>query len=92
MREISHNEVQMVSGAGLTDVITGLNSAMENVSTKLQTTVDSISTATDGWSIRKLTHQVLGLSRTYAKLSFLSNILTGLTTSADTSADSSSVA
>ncbi|RRZ96990.1 hypothetical protein [Erwinia sp. 198] len=85
MREISHNEVQMVSGAGLTDVITGLNSAMESVSTRLQTTVDAISTTTDSWSIKKLTYQAIGLSCTYAKLSFLTNILTKLTTSADSS-------
>ncbi|MEI2265576.1 hypothetical protein [Erwinia sp. CGal63] len=93
MREISQHEVQRVSGAGLAEVITGIGSAMENVSTSLQTTVDSIASATDGWTIMGLTHKALALSRTYAKLSFLSSFLSSLNSAAtDTTSDSSSAA
>ncbi|WP_380180266.1 hypothetical protein [Kalamiella sp. sgz302252] len=84
MREISQHEVQMVSGAGLTEIIGGLTTAMDNVSTALQTTVESISAATDSWTIRGLTHKALSLSRAYAKLSFLSSILTSLNSTTDT--------
>lgn len=80
MREISQSEVQQVSGAGLTEVISGLTTAMENVSATLETTVASISTATDSWTIRGLTHKAISLSRTYAKLSFLSSLLSSFNT------------
>ena len=88
MREITHNEVKMVSGAGLTEVISSLSTAMENISATIQTTTESISSATDGRTIMGLSRQVMGLTHTYAKLSFISNLLTMFnTTTTDTASE-----
>lgn len=71
MKTLNTNEVERVSGAGLTEFLIGLNKAIGHVNTEL----DSTSAAIDASAI---TGETIGLSHKNFGLSIASGHMTGL--------------
>ncbi|WP_277972637.1 hypothetical protein [Pantoea agglomerans] len=71
MKELNNSEIEMVSGAGLTEFLSGLNKAIGHVNTALTETTTALEASTS-------TGQTIGLSHKQFGLSIASGHMTGL--------------
>jgi len=78
MREINQTEIAAVSGAGLTDIIGGVNDALTQVSGLFDATVKSLGETTVVSEEIGLTYKAFGLSIAKGFLSAFSGFLTKL--------------
>nr|WP_024966452.1 hypothetical protein [Pantoea sp. IMH] len=78
MREINQAEISAVSGAGLTEFLSGVNTALPQVSATLDTTVEALAeTSIIGEKIG-LSYKAFGLSIAKGYLTAFSGFLTKL--------------
>ncbi|WP_434747259.1 hypothetical protein [Pantoea sp. Lu_F5_004] len=78
MREINQTEIAAVSGAGLTEIIGGVNSALTQVSDLFDATVKSMGETTVVAEEIGLTYKAFGLSLAKGFLSAFSGFLAKL--------------
>ncbi|MTD39306.1 hypothetical protein GIX45_11890 [Erwinia sp. CPCC 100877] len=77
MREINNNEMSMVSGAGRSELLSGLNNALEHVNTAMENTKSQIDSSSNIGQKIGLSYKAFGLSIAQHFLSFYSKSLSG---------------
>jgi|GEM_PF-491227 len=75
MRALNTNEIEKVSGAGLTEFLAGLNKAIGHVNTELDSTSAAIDASASAGEAIGLSHKKFGLSIASGHITGLFNFL-----------------
>ncbi len=82
MKELNTSEIDMVSGAGLTEFLAGLNKAISHVNTALTDTTTALEASTSTGQTIGLSHKQFGLSIASGHMTGLYNFLSSFNTAA----------
>lgn len=82
MKELNTSEIDMVSGAGLTEFLAGLNKAISHVNTALTDTTTALEASTSTGQTIGLSHKQFGLNIASGHMTGLYNFLSSFNTAA----------
>lgn len=82
MKELNNSEIEMVSGAGLTEFLAALNKAIGHVNTALTDTTTALEASTSTGQTIGLSHKQFGLSIASGHMTGLYNFLSSFNTAA----------